>query len=101
MTKNPFYNALVAIAYIACIVALISFAPKFLADQKDTIFIPIGMLSLLVLSVAVMAYTFFYRPITMFLDGEREKAIKLLLRTIGIFAGITAIIFLIAIIASR
>jgi hypothetical protein len=100
MTTNPFYNALLAIAYIAGIMTLVFFAPSIIMGPKESIFIPMGMLALLVLSVAVMAYLFFYRPVMMLLDGEREKAVKLFLHTVGIFAGATAIVFLISIIVS-
>jgi hypothetical protein len=86
MTKNPFYNALSAIVYIAIIVTLVFFAPTIIKIEKESVFIPIGMLSLFVLSAAVMACLFFYRPVIMLLDGERDKALKLLLQTIGIFA---------------
>lgn len=101
MTRNPFYNALLAIAYIVGIVSLISLAPHAFASEKDNIFIPMGMLSLLVLSVAVMAYLFFYEPVILLLDGKRDAAVKLFLHTIGIFAGIIVVVFLISILVSR
>lgn len=100
MTTNPWYNALLAIAYIVGVVSLISLASTGMAGEEDTIFIPMGMLALLVLSVAVMAYLFFYRPVTLLLDGEREKAVSLFLHTIGIFAGATIIILLVSFIVS-
>jgi hypothetical protein len=52
---------------------------------------PMVMLSLLSLSVAVMACIFFYQPVQMYLDGQKPQAAKLLLQTIGYFAGITAL----------
>ncbi len=94
MTTNPLYNALLAVAYIAGVVSLLFLGPTFLADQDDNIFMPMLMLSLLVLSVAVMAFLFFYKPVTLLLDGERDKAVKLFLHTIGIFAVATILIFL-------
>ncbi len=100
MTTNPWYNALLAIAYIVGIVTLISLASMGMAGEEDTIFIPMGMLALLVLSVAVMAYLFFYKPVTLLLDGEREKAVNLFLHTIGIFAGATITILLVSFIVS-
>lgn len=95
MTKNPFYNASFAIAYIIGIVTLASFAPTLFGSQKDNILMPMGMLALLVLSVAVMAYLFFYQPVIMLLDGERTNAVKLFLQTVGVFAIGTGIIFVI------
>lgn len=101
MTKNPFYNALFAIAYIIVLITLVFFAPSVVMGQKESIFIPMGMLGLLVLSVALMAYLFFYQPVLMLIEGEREKAVKLFLQTVGIFAVATAMVLLISVIVSR
>lgn len=100
MRFNPAHNALLAIGYIVGIVGLGFLTSLFTPDIEGSIFMPMGMLSLLVLSVAVMAYLFFYRPIIMLLDGEREKAVAFFLQTVGIFAGATAVIFLITLVVS-
>lgn len=76
-------------------------ADAILGGDKESIFMPIGMLSLLVLSVALMAYLFFYRPVLMLLDGQREKAVKLFLHTVGIFAIATAIVLIVSIVIAR
>ncbi len=96
MTKNPFYNALIALLYIMCVVALISFGSQIVPIPEESYFFPVGMLSLLVVSAAFMAYTFFYQPVMMLLDGKRKEAVKLFWQTIAIFAGVALIIFLIA-----
>ena len=59
MTKNPYINAVIASLYIVFIVLLISYGPALVRGKPDTLFAPMAMLSLLVLSVAFMAYTFF------------------------------------------
>lgn len=100
MILSPAHNALLAIGYIAGIVGLAFLASLFAQDLEESIFMPMGMLSLLVLSVAVMAYLFFYQPIVMLLDGEREKAVKFFLQTVLLFAGATALIFLTALIVA-
>lgn len=92
MTKNPYINALAAGAYIIFIVLLLSFGPAFVRDEPDTIFAPIAMLSLLVLSVAFMGYTFFLQPILMFLEGQKREAVELVTKTIVTFATLTAIV---------
>jgi len=86
MTKNPFYNALFAIAYIVVLVTIAFVGPGLLNAPQQSIFYPMLALSALVLSVALMAYLFFYQPVVMLLDGHREKAVKLFLQTVGIFA---------------
>ncbi len=100
MTTNPLYNALLAIAYIVGIVTLMFSGFSFMEDQEETIFMPMSMLALLVLSVTVMAYLFFYQPVIMLLDGERAKAVKLFLHTVGIFAVATAIVLLVSLTVS-
>jgi hypothetical protein len=101
MTTNPLYNALSAIAYIAGIISMIFFAPVIFGEGQDSIFISMVMLALLVLSVCVMAYLFFYRPMIMILDGQREQGVKLFMHTVGLFAAGTVMLLLIAIVASR
>ena len=96
MTVNPLYNALIAITYIIGVVSLVFFATLANGDSESSIFMPMGMLSLLVLSVTVMAYLFFYQPIVMLLDGEREKAVTFFLKTVGIFAVATVLVFIVA-----
>ena len=93
MTKNPFINALAAALYII-IVALFMFYSSHsqLANQPDTIVAPIAMISLLTLSVAMMAYLFFYQPFQLYFNGEKKRALDLFLQTIAIFAVITILI---------
>ena len=98
MTKNPFYNAGIAVLYIIFIISAISIGSKLAGKAEANFLVPIGMLSLLVLSAAFMAYTFFYQPIIMFLDGKRKEAVRLFWYTIAIFAGITFVVFLAALI---
>jgi hypothetical protein len=91
MTKNPILNALAAALYIAAVASVIYTASPF-AAPVDTILIPIALLSLFSLSAAVMGFIFFYRPITMYFEGEKKPAIRLGIQTIGAFAVITAIL---------
>ena len=86
MTTNPFYNALFAIAYIIVLVTTAFFGPQLLGAPQQSVFYPMLALSVLVLSVALMAYLFFYQPLVLLLDGKREKALTLFLNTVGIFA---------------
>lgn len=99
MTTNPFYNALFAIAYIVVLVTAVFYGSNLLEDVlEETIFLPMGFLATFVLSAALMAYLFFYQPVILFLDGQREKAVKLFLHTVAIFASATALLILTALI---
>jgi hypothetical protein len=92
MSKNPLINALGASGYIVLIVSVLSYVSETQANKPDTFFAPIAFLSLLTLSVIVMAYLFFYQPIQLFIEGKKKQAIQLFVHTAGIFAGITALI---------
>lgn len=94
MTKNPLLNALAATVYIVIVAAVMFYGTKT-AGVKETIVIPIAMISLFTLSAAVMGYLFLYQPLRLYFDGEKKKAINLFLQTTAIFAVITAVIFLI------
>jgi len=97
MTKNPFYNALAAGAYIVIIVNVIFFGTRLLPQgANETIFIPMGMLSLFTLSAAVMGYIFLYEPILYLIEGKKREALKLFLKTVGSFGVITAVFLLLA-----
>ena len=96
MTKNPYVNALSAGLYIVFIVILINYGPTFVRDKPDTLFAPMAMLSLLVLSAGFMGYTFFFQPVLMYLDGQKREAIELFTKTFITFAVITGIVVLIA-----
>lgn len=89
MTKNPIINALGASAYIIFGVIVMNFVTQPLKNKPDTFMAPIVFLSLLTLSVAVMAFLFFYQPLMLFIEGKKKDAINLFLKTVGIFAAIT------------
>ena len=96
MTKNPYLNALCAGAYIVAVVLLITYGPAFVREKPDTIFAPMAMLSLLVLSAAFMAYVFFFQPVLMYVEGQKREAIDLFTKTLAAFAVITGIVVIIA-----
>ena len=98
MTTNPFYNALFAIAYIVILVTAAINGPRLLGGPEESIFYPMLGLAVFVLSAAVMAYLFFYQPVLMLLDGKRDKAVKLFLQTVGIFAVATAALMVVSVI---
>ncbi len=92
--KKPFLFALVATVYIVFIVNVISTVASVLHNQEETIFIPITMLSLFVLSAAVMGFLFLSEPLQLFLENKKQEAVIFFGKTVGIFACFV-IIFLI------
>ena len=93
MTKSPYLNALLAELYIIGIVFLINTLAKPNTPDNETLLVPMMMLSLFVLSAAVMGFLFVAEPLTLFLDGKREEAVKFFLTTVVTFAVITVCIF--------
>lgn len=93
MSKNPIFNALGAACYIGFVVTLLNFVSKTQSNKPDTTFALVAFLSLLTLSAVVMSFLFFYQPLLLFIDGKKKEAINLFLKTVGIFAIFTSIIW--------
>lgn len=94
MLKNPYINALLASLYIVLIIFVIQGVTST-EKETETLLIPIAMLSIFVLSVAVMAMLFFYLPIKIFLDNKRKEAGVFFLKTLATFACLACIFVLI------
>ncbi len=85
MKHTPFLHALCAELYVALIVCGVFFGSK-LFEPVESIFLPMGFLSLFVFSASVMAYLFCYWPIVLFLDGKREEGVRFFIQTAAYFA---------------
>ncbi len=94
MSRNPFVNAICAALYIFLVVSVITFVTQPLRNKPDTFFAPITALFVLTLSVAVMAYLFFYQPLLLFIEGKKKEAVDLFAKTVGIFAIFTALVLI-------
>ncbi len=94
MTKNPIINALSAAGYIGLVVTVMSVIMETQGSKPDSAFAPVIFLSLLTLSVTVMAYLFFYQPLLLLVDGKKKEAVDLFVRTVGVFAAFTAVVLL-------
>ena len=91
MSRNPYLNALLASAYIAVVASFMYFGSQNAGQVEDSVLAPIAMISLLVLSVATMAYLFFYQPAQLFMAGRAAEAGAFFLKTVGVFALVTFI----------
>ena len=86
MLKNPYLNAFMALGYIALIILVINATSSLAAHTPDTILAPVTMLSLFVLSAAIMGILFVYEPARLFLENQKREALSFLLKTVGTFA---------------
>ena len=89
--KKPFLYASVAALYIIIIVLIIQFFGSALKDQVDTIIIPMTMLSLFVLSAAIMGFLFLSEPLYLLIENKRKEAIIFFAKIVGFFACFVAI----------
>lgn len=89
MNKHPLVNAGLASLYIVGIVSLIQVFSRWVGEE--TILIPMTMLSLFVLSAAVMVYLFIYHPVRLYIENQAEYAVTFFVKTVGYFAVITAL----------
>ncbi len=92
MTKNPLINALVASLYIVIVASVMYYGSRLASQKTETVVVPIAVISLFTLSAAVMGYLFLYQPLQLYLEGEKQSAVNLFLKTVAVFAGITALI---------
>src|SRR3989344_5352184 len=92
MNKNPFINALAAAIYIVVIVLIINAMTSF-SSSEDTILIPMAMLSLFVLSAAVMGFLFVFEPTRLLLENKKQESVRFFAKTVGTFALFVVLFF--------
>ena len=100
MTANPLLNALAALGYIIAVVLAIFYGGPAIGP-KDTVFIPMAMLSLFVFSAATMSYIVLYTPVIMLLEGRKIEATNLFLKTVGALGCFMAVLFILQFAFSR
>jgi hypothetical protein len=90
MTNSPYANAVFAVFYIVFIVNVMQVIVSVAKDDAGGgVLIPMAMLSLFVLSAAIMAYLFALEPLRMYLDGRKQEAVTFFVKTIGTFSCFT------------
>ncbi len=98
--KTPLFHAAAAAAYIG-LISLFFYYGSSLFGPDDNVLMPMAMLSLFVLSAAIMGYLFLYRPVLMYLEGNKAAALSFFFKTIGLFAVTTLVVFALALFISR
>jgi hypothetical protein len=89
--KSPLLNALAASTYIGILVFGMSHVAEIGHNKPDTMMIPMFMLSLFVLSAALMGFLFFSRPLELYIEHKKKEALTFFWKTVGVFALITSI----------
>lgn len=93
MSRNPLYNAILALGYICLVASVMFYGMKRVPGPDNSVIIPIAVLSLLTLSTAVMAYLFASQPLQLYLDGKKKEGVRLFIQTLGAFGVITLVVF--------
>lgn len=87
--KKPFLHALGAAIYIIVIVIAMQTVTSVL--DNDTIIVPMTMLSLFVLSAAIMGFLFLSEPLSLLMENRKKDAVIFFAKVVGIFACFVAI----------
>jgi hypothetical protein len=86
-------HAILVFIYVSCVVGVMLNGERVFGAE-DTIWIPVVMLMLLVLSVAVMGALVLGRPILLYLSGAKKEAIQFFGYTLGWLSAILLSILL-------
>ncbi len=89
--KKPFLHALGAALYIVVIVFVVQTVTSALKSQNETIIIPMTMLSLFVLSAAIMGFLFLSEPLYLLAENRKQEAIAFFAKVVGFFACFVAV----------
>lgn len=93
--KKPFLHALGAALYIVIIVFVVQAVTSALVSDEETIIIPMTMLSLFVLSAAVMGYLFLSEPLYLLMENRKQEAMAFFAKVVGFFACFLAVFVII------
>jgi hypothetical protein len=99
LVKHALLASLLASAYIACVVTLLTNAER-LFGIKENVLAPIGVLLLFVVSAAVMGLVIFGKPVMLYLDGSKKEGVHLLLYTVGFLILIAFLLFIALVLVS-
>ncbi|MBI3888880.1 hypothetical protein HY311_03795 [Candidatus Nomurabacteria bacterium] len=88
--KKPFLHAFAAALYIVFIVFAISTIGSKIPQDK-AILTPMVVLSLFVLSAAVMGYLFVSQPLMLYMENKKQEAMAFFGKTVIIFACFVAL----------
>lgn len=89
--KKPFLHALGAALYIVIIVFVAQAVGTALKGHNNNILDPLTMLSLFVLSAAVMGYLFLAEPLRLLVENRKQEALTFFAKVVGFFACFVAL----------
>lgn len=96
--KKPFIHALLAAGYIAFIALGLQLTTYITKELDGTILVPMAMLSLFVLSAAVMGFLFLSEPLKLLVEGKKHEAVVWFMKVVGCFAGFVLLFGVLAVV---
>ncbi|MFA6269878.1 MAG: hypothetical protein WC657_01545 [Candidatus Paceibacterota bacterium] len=84
--KKPFFYASGAALYIVIVVSILQTASYVFKDLSGTMLVPMAMLSMFVLSAAIMGYLFLSEPLYLLMENRKQEAIVFFAKIVGFFA---------------
>ncbi|PJE50742.1 MAG: hypothetical protein COV29_03345 [Candidatus Yanofskybacteria bacterium CG10_big_fil_rev_8_21_14_0_10_36_16] len=96
IVKTALINTLLTAGYVILVASFMFYAPRILNFDKgpDTVFAPILMLLLFVLSAAITGWLVFGKSVMWYLDGFKKEALSLLSHTLGLLFALIAVALL-------
>ena len=82
LIKNSLLSALGTVVYVTGVAWFMVSAEKGFSNEK-TIWMPIAMLLLLVVSAGTTGSLVLGRPVMLYIDGKKKEAVKQLVLTLG------------------
>ena len=99
--KRALINSISTSLYIIAVALFMYFGTLIKIGKTNTIFVPISLLLLFVLSAAVTGFLIFGKPAQLYVDGKKKEALTLLTYTIIFLGVITVSALVLLIIFSR
>ncbi|MDO8602105.1 MAG: hypothetical protein Q7R62_03205 [bacterium] len=86
-------HAVLVFLYVSGVVWIISHGEAIFGGEPESVWVPIMMLMLLVLSVAVMGALVLGRPILLYLSGAKSEALRFFVYTLAWIFVIMLVVF--------
>ena len=93
IVKQSLSYAAGAILYVALVATIMYNAERIFGAEEESVLIPIGMILLLVTSVATMGMLVFGKPVMLYIDGKKREGVTMAITTIAILAIFTIALF--------
>ncbi len=99
LVQRSFLNALGVTAYVSVIATIMQNGEKYFESVNESI-APIAFLTLFVLSAAVTGGLVLGKPVLMYLNNQKNEAIRLFIYTLGWLALAVVILLIVSILSA-